>query len=225
MHSYDRTLLAKLGFADPDKGDSRHDLACQYIGQPETVEKLARLLGIAHGARPFRVADGTSETMGVSSRTIRRRSIAYEMPIEKGSDQYKTTVGFADIVLCFELLLHEERIRCRRRRDLREPWDDWQHEEGGRMLSRAKVGVEVKIAPVPIGSLIRQINLYRSYTRPGFEGYGGIARWVVATDHDMPQVDLMSLKNERIVHVRLGQCFEEFVRICKANDAGEQVEI
>jgi hypothetical protein len=35
MHSFDRTLLAKLGFSDPDSRDRMHDLGCQYLAQPE----------------------------------------------------------------------------------------------------------------------------------------------------------------------------------------------
>ena len=49
MHTSDRTLLASLGFADPDKKDRRHTLACQYMAQPDVQARvLAHLLG------PFR---------------------------------------------------------------------------------------------------------------------------------------------------------------------------
>lgn len=44
MHSHDRTLLSKLGFADPDKKDGRHDLACQYLAQDEIALKLVDLV-------------------------------------------------------------------------------------------------------------------------------------------------------------------------------------
>ena len=39
-HTSDRTLLASLGFADPDKKDRRHTLACQYLCQPEVALRL-----------------------------------------------------------------------------------------------------------------------------------------------------------------------------------------
>lgn len=47
MHSSDRTLLASLGFADPDKKDRRHTLACQYLAQPEV---MARVVESVRGA-------------------------------------------------------------------------------------------------------------------------------------------------------------------------------
>ena len=43
MHSHNQTLLSKLGFADPDKNDPRHDLACQYLGQTKQILRLFQL--------------------------------------------------------------------------------------------------------------------------------------------------------------------------------------
>ena len=40
MHSHDRTLLASMGFADPDRRERRHTLACQYLAEPETALRL-----------------------------------------------------------------------------------------------------------------------------------------------------------------------------------------
>ena len=40
MHAHDRTLLASLGFADRDKQNPRHALACRYLCRPEVAEKL-----------------------------------------------------------------------------------------------------------------------------------------------------------------------------------------
>ncbi len=34
-HAHDRTLLARLGFDDPDKSEARHDSACFYLAAPE----------------------------------------------------------------------------------------------------------------------------------------------------------------------------------------------
>lgn len=43
-HSHDRTLIARLGFSDPDKKDSLHDFACQYVVQPEIAKSIANVL-------------------------------------------------------------------------------------------------------------------------------------------------------------------------------------
>lgn len=46
MHSHDRTLIASLGFADPDKKNPRHTLACQYLCRPDILNAIAgRVLG------------------------------------------------------------------------------------------------------------------------------------------------------------------------------------
>lgn len=39
-----RTILAKHGFQDVDKGNSDHDLACQFLGLPEQMSAVATLL-------------------------------------------------------------------------------------------------------------------------------------------------------------------------------------
>lgn len=44
MHSHNRTLIAKLGFADADKKLPKHDIACQYLGEPEQMMKLLQVI-------------------------------------------------------------------------------------------------------------------------------------------------------------------------------------
>lgn len=40
-HSHDSTLLARFGFADPDRREPWHDVACQYLTQPDVLRQLA----------------------------------------------------------------------------------------------------------------------------------------------------------------------------------------
>lgn len=80
MAAKDRTLLAKLGFADPDRKNPRHDRACNYLAQ--RPDALAATLRGAFG-EPVEVLK--------SSATI-------EVPVSKGEGHYKTSVGFVDVV-------------------------------------------------------------------------------------------------------------------------------
>jgi len=50
-HSHEQGLLARMGFADPDRKDRRHTLACQYLALPSVVPKIAKLFGIATTAQ------------------------------------------------------------------------------------------------------------------------------------------------------------------------------
>lgn len=43
MHSHNRTLIQSLGFADGDRKNSRHDLACQYISQQSVLRNILEL--------------------------------------------------------------------------------------------------------------------------------------------------------------------------------------
>lgn len=45
-HSHEQSLLARLGFADPDRKDKRHTLACQYLCEPETAKKVLKVVGL-----------------------------------------------------------------------------------------------------------------------------------------------------------------------------------
>jgi hypothetical protein len=74
MSATDRTLLAILGFQDPDRKDPMHDWACQYLAQPEVLGRLVA---------PLTVYDG---------------SIHLEYHITKGWGQYKQTIGFIDLL-------------------------------------------------------------------------------------------------------------------------------
>ncbi len=44
MHAHDRTLISRLGFADPDKKEPLHDLACRYLALPVNARRLASMV-------------------------------------------------------------------------------------------------------------------------------------------------------------------------------------
>lgn len=111
MRSQDRTMLASMGFADPDKGDERHDLACRYLALPENHERLARSLiepawkRLSGPGSDKTWVDGRghvefSFVRSFGSFRIVRPSI--EHVLSKGEGQYRTTVGFLDVTLPFK---------------------------------------------------------------------------------------------------------------------------
>lgn len=115
MHSSDRTLLASLGFADPDKKDRRHTLACQYLAQPEVMARVVEsikgasmpvfAIGEADAVRiskaslpPESTAPAdtvTSKGEGVGMYGIKLNAGVIEQPITKGRGYL---IGFWDVV-------------------------------------------------------------------------------------------------------------------------------
>jgi hypothetical protein len=150
MHSHDRTYLASLAFADPDKKVPAHDFACQYLAQPDVAASvLDALFGSADRPRK-----------GLRSKM--------EVPISKGYGQYKTTIGFLDLVIGYNF------------------------------------AVEVKILPIGVGDLLRQVNLYREYV-PDHS-------WIVVTAYDISPADKAALMAEGVRHLRLGPAFDDWCR-------------
>jgi hypothetical protein len=94
MHSHDRTLLAKLGFADPDKKDPRHDRACQYLALPENARRLAAM--VQADTRGREVSERDRRGKGVWSVCWRP---ILEHAVTKGKGQYMSTIGFVDLLL------------------------------------------------------------------------------------------------------------------------------
>lgn len=103
-HTSDRTLLASLGFADPDKKDRRHTLACQYLCQPDVaVRLLARFEPDVSRPRPtlgpITLAEGArGPDPDLSSYAAALMDAAIEVPVLKGHDYL---VGFWDVRLIY----------------------------------------------------------------------------------------------------------------------------
>jgi len=307
MHSFDRTLLAKLGFADQDKKERRHDWACQYLAQPEVAARLAAFLGVPRTRDRW--------VNGVPSWEF--EYVETETHLTKGEDQYKTTIGFLDVVISYEAqgevwvkkALQESHggewpllgfaqpaeldVRTEPTRDgvsrilefetdeeasacaaelpgaiFRKGWRaapdgpwgvgskpsiavpmavpdvsgnfpwPWSSDDGKRrqLVTRvhgprfirgkgwavqaaeweehecqhfaAELLGEVKIHPVTVGDMLRQINLYREY-----------GKWrvvVIATAFDLTERDVETLRAGRVQHVKLGAGFEEFCQRMQA---------
>jgi hypothetical protein len=100
-HAHDSTLLARLGFADPDRRNPLHDAACQYLAQESKTRKLVEMLlknRMSPIVRKFENEDGSaSDYVGTWSFDHRRAEL--EKHIFKGSGQYRSTIGFLDVEL------------------------------------------------------------------------------------------------------------------------------
>lgn len=223
MHSHDRTLLAKLGFSDPDKKDRTHDLACQYLTRPEVLalvgERVVKPV-IEATRKPLNFASNSYDSK-LGGYVVEKGEwfVAYkaltdprlEVAISKGDGQYKTTIGFIDV----ECTIKGESIDEGKRYLAKERGGTFEHEVGPfREVGKYEVqlGIEVKIAPVGIGDLIRQIKLYDEYVRPNRIGMGRIPYyWLAATRYELSARDVASLKAEGILHIRLGGPFERWL--------------
>jgi hypothetical protein len=265
MHSHQQTLLAKLGFGDPDRKDRRHDLASQYLSQGEAARRLGEMFN------PSAVRDSSrhdeeksyrggrsydrSQTEAATSSCLADEVLGrLEVPIGKGEGQYRTTIGFLDVLMfCKTKEVESGRSRMRTQResmfrsspdwvawkeagcpaingeptldDRHGDWGDWKSFSHERFEPATAVAVEVKIAPVGIGDILRQINLYREYERclhfPS-PTPRSIA-WVLATPYALTPNDKAVLTAEKITHVRLGEGFEAFCRDAdRPAEAGEE---
>jgi hypothetical protein len=206
--SRDYTLLAKLGFADPDKQDPTHDAACRYLAQPEVAQKLWALSSEILNS-PGMYADASQHLVRFSNSasTTELAAATVEAPISKGSGQYKTTIGFMDVVLYGKQQSADVEVR--------------------RSLPAFGVGIEVKHTQKSIHDAVRQINLYREYTdnpygtvRLGYHTHETqwttkIVDWYLATTFDITQQELEMLSMSRIKFIRLGADFNKYLQ--KAN--------
>jgi hypothetical protein len=214
VHSHDRTMLSKLGFADPDKKDPRHDLACLYLTQPEVVGKVAAWLlpRIPKFSLTEDKEDSASQCTAVSGKGV------MEYHLQKGEGKYATTVGFLDVV--FDMSLTMDCIS----------WHgsgQYVYEKDGRVsrsqyqqvsyvrVERRRIFCEVKVGRVSIGDVLRQMNLYKSYTN-GYE-WGGGGRdnlgplGILVAPWDVSLAEKDSLNKAGYAFMRLGKDFDAWV--------------
>lgn len=96
-----------------------------------------------------------------------------EAPITKGEGKYKTMIGFIDVTLPFK------------------------NQNG-----HVDVFAEVKIKPVELGEILRQISLYREFKD---------GPWILVADFDMTASLEEGLKAHGIMPIRLGEGFKSYV--------------
>lgn len=190
MHSHDRTLLASLGFADPDKGNPEHDTICRYLTRPETVGKISDWLFGYVGA-PLDV--GAKSVVRVVQPVPKAMS---EYHLAKGSGEYKSTVGFIDILYEFRDWGYD--YKC---------GDDTSFYDE----TPFRVFAEIKVARSNTGDILRQMQLYKSYLK--LERYGRINHVPVGlliAPWDMTKTEIALFKKEDIAFVKLGDEYKKW---------------
>jgi hypothetical protein len=187
-HSFDSTLLQRMGFKDPDRGTPNHDRACIEIA-----------------TKPHLL----TEALGCHSSSYRSHAVDLEVPLQKGDGKYASTVGFIDAMVTVDVgeeddgwwrvggnkrwgveFSHNNASECATWTERTVEKSSYsmfannglggsvtrQHKEGTCHCSRetfcgpntrfwrsTSLLVEVKSAIESVGDLLRQMNLYREY--------------------------------------------------------------
>jgi hypothetical protein len=225
-HAFNKTMLAKFGFADDDRRSELHDYACRFLVQPDVAAKLATAffpdvakqvpcesqmtcdspacLTKAPWGDDFSPRDWPARWQerftGFSLHRARN-----EMLLSKGEGQYQTTIGFVDVVLqvhpAYEVV---EIPHC--------PGCGAPAQGFEKHRPRANcygIALEVKAGRTQISEAVRQIGLYRQYLHLGYGLPGSI--WGLATPWEITEPEGALLAQERIKHVLLGEAFARFV--------------
>jgi len=88
-------MLAKLGFADPDRREQRHDVACQYLATPDAIRRLIPYLKIECGPEPHAENSGSEEEVSqVTCRHALARLAAHNLAERKVSCQFPSFIQY-----------------------------------------------------------------------------------------------------------------------------------
>lgn len=216
-HSHEQSLLARLGFADPDRKDKRHTLACQYLCEPEVARRVIRAVGITTPSEP--VPEPKSVVVDFSGRSlydkdkyeagkpelskstewISKVRTGVEMKVE-GSRGF--LIGFVDVFI----EVHKTKW-TRELEKLPEGRGESQYWTGNKWwyYPRASIAhrfiIEVKATPVDVADAIKQLKMY-SVAEP--------THTVLATCYPMTQADKGTLNSSGIYHIYLGDGFKAY---------------
>lgn len=249
MHSHDRTMIAKLGFADDDKRNPEHDLACRYLMEDEIASRITAVVvsPIFETRLKMRLGDlqrcrrpDADKSDPPSYRDLQTEQLhveacgsAIEVPLMKGDGKYATTLGFLDVQIEFYA---SNVIRA----EHHETYYEYDTEDGkwrpGATTSKrikwkpfrelfdaeGKITIEVKINEIGIGEAIRQIKFYRSFIHLDPRE---ICPFVLATRYEVSEQEASTLRGEGIYHIHLGEGFTKWTENLRNEAAPSKTSI
>lgn len=188
MHTHDRTMLASMGFADKDKKNPKHDLACLYLTRPEVMQAMSQWVRWpVSGKRPRECKVRMTPNL--------------EHHLQKGEGKYATTVGFLDVVYHAQWSwVHD--VTQHRTKD-KWGYDKWVEGDPYPSTSEATgyLFAEVKIEPIGYGEILRQLNLYRDYFK------SSVVPGVLVTAWQLSDLEKSAIEKAGYVCMNLGDGF------------------
>jgi hypothetical protein len=217
-----RTLLANLGFNDPDKTSKKHDLGCHFLAQPHILEKILKTLNklkIFPEKNEIPIYDKRDHfKIYLTDKYRIDANLRTEVPITKGKDQYKQTIGFVDGIM--EILIYHKKnvYLCENKNKHECPteciWSNTKIEKEFEHCIydindifynyRICLYIETKITPQKLGDIIRQINLYREY--PTCQ----CGKFILAYNFDLSEIEIKALEKENIICIKLSKQFDDW---------------
>ena len=261
MHSHDRTMWASLAGGDKDKANTLHGLACRYLTEPEQALRLLAICNPVaeswtveshhYGNGPYDSNEIVkSEFVTYQKPEAKFIDRSLEHPINKGQGQYRTTVGFLDAVANYEWewsvsTCAEKMARAhgpvqqfgsaafpRLGKEPSSIYPVAPTELEKTRYGKLRVLVEVKIHPVDVDEVLRQVRLYQQYVgetynqfKPSGRGYItkdnlGNQFWVLAVRFDISAAYRSVLEEHGIKVVQLATKFDEWVAAYVARKNG-----
>lgn len=196
------TLLSHLRSADADLSNPRHDLACRYVAEPAVALKIVR--GLLPPAR--KPAEDLDLFRGEWRGTIHTEFAGLGKPtfhslLSKRTGRSDTAIGYVDVIQPYTY--ETRRVGESRRSQFSGGDREWQRDPLGEWYPvHRKIVVEIKVSPVSVGEVVRQVALYREHLKAD--------EWVVATAFPVTSPELSELTDAKITHFRLGAGFERW---------------
>jgi len=239
MRSSDQSLIARMGFRDPDKADSRHDMACRYFTLPETIERLAKVFGYPKTAATRLTSDRGRVVVVDQAHNIVPAEGLTEYAVRNGT----FLIGFLDARITFDVhsdytfpksvnpcpggvlwwaehvkgdagLLRRRRSDSAEDRAAEDRRIEALYEEHARWTKAPMEHSESESFSRTIGVEVKIGRCSMGEVIRQIESYRTAERahyWAVATDFDITEEDVRALTDQKIKPIRLGKLFEEYI--------------